>query len=371
MNPPHENSPHDEPGLPGVEHEAALVRNALELKALLVADGHGVPGALRLERIEAGISNETYLVRGVIEPCGGSIPAAGTWVFRRPPRDHVLPTAHDMEREFSTLRFLAGQCYAAPKPLSLFSGSSSLGSSYIMSWEAGRTLASARDTARLTPAERARASYEFIGALARLHQLDVTTYPRRSSSTTPFAARQLSVWRRQWEAGDPPPRLTRAFNDVAARLSSWAESRSAGTAAVLVHGDYRLDNTVFGDDFRLRAVLDWELATVGDPWCDLGLLLVYWAEAADDERARIGIAEGATQHPGFPTRHELIEYYASVGTTPPDDLDHYTALGYLKLAAIFQGVHARLRIRPQRGERFTTIADAIPRLLSLAGQACG
>jgi aminoglycoside phosphotransferase (APT) family kinase protein len=108
------------------------------------------------------------------------------------------------------------------------------------------------------------------------------------------------------------------------------------------------------------------MATVGDPWCDVGLLLVYWAEPADGERARIGVAEGVTQPPGFPTRRELLEHYARAGAALPDDLYRYVVLGYLKLAAILQGIHARLRIRPQPGDRFAGVGEAVPRLLALA-----
>lgn len=352
---------------PRAEPAAGLTADARALKELLEADGHRVPGSLRLERIEAGLSNETYLVNGFIQPRSRGLPAGDRWVFRRPPHEHRLPSAHDMEREFETLQFLAGPGYPAPKPLFLTRPDSPLGSAYVMSWEPGRTLASARDSGQLTPAQRARASYAFINALAWLHDLDVTGYPRRSRATAPFAARQLSVWRRQWRASDPAPELARSFDGVAAKLAPWAESRPTARVAV-VHGDYRIDNTILDDHFQVRAVVDWEMATVGDPLCDLGLLLVYWSEAGDGERARTGVAEGVTQAAGFPTRDELIAHYARISAIPPEDMDRYTALGYLKLAAIFQGIHARMQIRAQRSDRFATVTDAIPRLLALAEQ---
>jgi aminoglycoside phosphotransferase (APT) family kinase protein len=109
--------------------------------------------------------------------------------------------------------------------------------------------------------------------------------------------------------------------------------------AAIVHGDYRLDNTILGADGRVNAVLDWELCTLGDPLADVGLLMVYWSEAGDESPG--ALLEAATSLDGFPTRAELRARYAERSGRNVDQLDFYVAFGYWKLACILEGVYAR------------------------------
>jgi len=108
--------------------------------------------------------------------------------------------------------------------------------------------------------------------------------------------------------------------------------------ATIVHGDYRLDNTMLGDDGRVKAVLDWEICTLGDPLADVGLLMVYWSEAGDELSS---LPSSPTVLPGFPSRKEIADRYAERSGRDLSRLDFYVAFGYWKLACIIEGVYAR------------------------------
>jgi aminoglycoside phosphotransferase (APT) family kinase protein len=126
-----------------------------------------------------------------------------------------------------------------------------------------------------------------------------------------------------------------------------------GTA--IVHGDYRLDNVVVADDGTVRAVLDWEICTLGDAMADLGLLMVYWTEPGDPA-ALVGVTP--TAMPGFPRRSELVDWYATASNRQVDDLPYFMAFGYWKLACILQGVYARYAAGAAAGDRTSVDAFA-------------
>jgi aminoglycoside phosphotransferase (APT) family kinase protein len=149
------------------------------------------------------------------------------------------------------------------------------------------------------------------------------------------------------------------------RLIRWAQT-APRTTPTPVHGDYRFDNCVLDADMRVAAVLDWEMSTVGDPLCDLGMLLVYWSEPGSGAIAEIGLAEGITAHPGFPGRREVVERYALLTGRDVSDIAMYAALGYYKLAAILQGIYARHRSGLTVGEGFDHLGSRVPHLLTLA-----
>jgi aminoglycoside phosphotransferase (APT) family kinase protein len=136
-----------------------------------------------------------------------------------------------------------------------------------------------------------------------------------------------------------------------------------GTA--IVHGDYRLDNTVLGSDGRVRAVLDWEICTLGDPLADVGLLMVYWTEAGD-EAALLGVTP--TTVPGFPRRAEIRQRYQAASGRDLGRLDFYVAFGYWKLACILQGVYARYVGGATAGDRTSVegFATSVVRLAEMA-----
>jgi aminoglycoside phosphotransferase (APT) family kinase protein len=156
-----------------------------------------------------------------------------------------------------------------------------------------------------------------------------------------YVERQLKRWYRQFQgsqeqaaaagAGRPAPEVHEVHDLLAARVPEQRE-------VTIAHGDYRLDNTIVGLDGKLRAVLDWELCTLGDPLADLGTLMVYYPDATD---VRPGRPPATTSLPGFPTRVELQARYAERSGRDLADLDYYTAFGHWRLACIIEGVYAR------------------------------
>ena len=146
-------------------------------------------------------------------------------------------------------------------------------------------------------------------------------------------------------------------------ISPQGQHTSRDETAV-VHGDFRLDNTIVDvtGQGRIAAVLDWELSTLGDPLADLGLLLTYWHDRDDDERAQIAVAAGITTRKGFPTADQLAHRYASMAAL--DELPFYSALGAMKLAVILEGVHARHLTGTTVSDGYNNVGSAVPILVA-------
>jgi aminoglycoside phosphotransferase (APT) family kinase protein len=283
---------------------------------------------LRFELIAGGRSNLTY--RAV--DAGG-----GAFVLRRPPLHGVLPSAHDMGREHRIIAALHPTPVPVPRPLGLCEDATVTGAPfYVMDYVDGvipRDRQSAE--AELPASLRGAAASSLVEVLVTLHEVDVDAVGlgqlgRREG----YLERQLRRWGRQWEQSRT--RDLPVVGEVGARLA--ADIPPQGPATI-VHGDYRLDNVILSPaDGSVRAVLDWELCTLGDPLADVGLLLVYWTEP-DDPLAPL--RDPPTTLPGFPPRGALADAYAAASGRDLGDLDYYLAFGYWKLAVILEGVHAR------------------------------
>jgi aminoglycoside phosphotransferase (APT) family kinase protein len=205
------------------------------------------------------------------------------------------------------------------------------------------------ETARkvLNEEGRRRAGESLVDVLADLHAVDVDEVglgdlARRDG----YIERQLKRWYSQFRqsqegTGRPVPLVDEMHDLLASRVPDQV-------GAAIVHGDYRLDNTMLGDDGQCRAVLDWEICTLGDPLADVGLLMVYWAEPGDNDPA-LGIAPTAV--PGFPSRSEMRARYGDRSGRDVSELDFYVAFGYWKLACIVEGVHARYAGGAMGGDR--------------------
>jgi aminoglycoside phosphotransferase (APT) family kinase protein len=307
--------------------------------------------------ISGGKSNLTYRVA-----CD-----AGEVVLRRPPLGHVLPTAHDMAREFRVQSALHGTRVPVPRTLYLADSGGVLGVPfYVMERVVGHVCRNQLppgygDTA----AEREAIGGALIETLAYLHATDpaavgLADFGRGAG----FMERQLRRWSRQWEgskAADLP--ALDALRDELARTVP-------GQAAVaIVHGDYRLDNSVLHPTRpgQIVAVLDWEMSTLGDPFADLGALLAYWSEAGDDEvLAAARIIPPVTAAAGFPTRGEIVRRYAEITGFDVADIAWYRAFAYFKLAVVCQGVAARAAGGAMLGSGFED-AQAIVEPLVRAG----
>ena len=308
--------------------------------------------------IAGGKSNLTYRVA-----CD-----AGEVVLRRPPLGHVLPTAHDMAREYRVQSALHGTRVPVPRTLYLAGAGSVLGVPfYVMERVVGHVCrnqlpAGYGDTA----AERAQIGQALVETLARLHATDPAAAGLADFGRgTGFMERQLRRWSQQWEgsrSGDLP--ALEALRDELARTVP------PQPAVAIVHGDYRLDNTILHPTRpgRIVAVLDWEMSTLGDPLADLGALLAYWSEPGDDDvLAAARIIPPVTAATGFPNRGEIVRRYAEITGFDVTNVAWYRAFAYFKLAVVCQGVAARAAGGAMLGSGFDD-AQAIVEPLVRAGQ---
>lgn len=297
--------------------------------------GH-VAGAgedMTAELIAGGRSNLTFRVT---EPSGR------TWVLRRPPTGPLLPRAHDMRREYHiTSALWQHTAVPVPEPIALCEDESVLGVPfYVMGDVAGTVVRDPADAAALGEEVRAAAALRAVEVLAALHAVDIAAAGLADLGPHDgYVRRQLRRWLSQVEQSGDTEAITVLGEQQRALL---AATPSAPAGIALVHGDYRLDNLVVDpDDGTVRAVLDWEIATIGDPLADLASLLVYWDEP-HDKRAALGVP-GPTIVPGFPSRNDLASRYAETSGLDPDALDFYVAFAYWRLACVLHGVAHRYR----------------------------
>jgi aminoglycoside phosphotransferase (APT) family kinase protein len=259
------------------------------------------------------------------------------FVLRRPPLGNVLQSAHDMGREHRIISALAPTNVPVPTPLGFCDDVSITGAPfYVMEFVDGAILRDEDDVeARFTPAQRATIGDALIDALADLHALDPDAVGLGElGRRTGYVERQLRRWHAQFEQSKN--RDVPAIDEVHRRLSAHVPD-AARTS--IVHGDFRIDNCVIADDGSVAAVLDWELATLGDPLADLGLLMVYWIRPGNGGADVLIGSPTATD--GFPEHDALVARYVQRTGADVSRLDYYTALGYWKLACIAEGIHAR------------------------------
>ncbi|MHB8189783.1 MAG: phosphotransferase family protein [Ferrimicrobium sp.] len=260
-------------------------------------------------------------------------------ILRRPPAGKVLPTAHDMHREFRCIQALHPTGIPVPKPLGYTDDTSLIGAPfYLMEFIDGLIVRNATDAGELSREVRQTISNSLVDTLVRLHQLDPDTVGLGDLAPHEgYLTRQLARWSAQVNAQrDTDPATADSLDAVGVMLH--AHLPPPGRFGV-VHGDYRLDNVVLSPSGKVLAILDWEIATLGDTVADLGLLAVYWSSAHDTGPA----INDATTLPGFATRSELFERYGSATGTELSSLVYFQAFGYWKLACILFGVIARYR----------------------------
>ncbi|MFI7702104.1 phosphotransferase family protein [Nonomuraea sp. NPDC049480] len=309
----------------------------------------GGGGPLRLSLIQGGRSNLTYLMTDGIS----------RWVLRRPPLGTLTPSAHDMSREYRVVEALGPTGVPVPRAVLCCEDTAVIGVPFtIMSYVDGIVLRDG-DHAAALPADQARRCAEtLVDELVRLHSLDpgqigLDGFGRPAG----YLERQVRRWHGQW--GHVATRDLPAFHELHRRLALGTPAES-GTS--VVHGDYRLDNTIIdaADPGRMLAVVDWEMSTLGDPLADLGLLLVYWNPACEPV---LGVRHAPTANAGFPAGNELAERYAERSGRDISSLAFYQALGYLKLAVIAEGIHARSLAGQTVGAGFDAVGSAVPALL--------
>ena len=210
----------------------------------------------------------------------------------------------------------------------------------LMDFVDGRVIDSADRAAQLAADEASAICGALVDALADLHAIDPAAAGLESLGRPDgYLARQVGRWTKQWELT-----RTRDLADIdvlAAALASQVDDVPAMPGSI-VHGDFRIDNTILAADAPVvRAVLDWEMSTLGDPISDLAVMLVYWTDAGDTLRSAVPVAQHITDQPGFWTRAELVARYADHSGRSLDHLDFCAALACFKLAVIMESILAR------------------------------
>lgn len=312
----------------------------------------GTRPTLQASLLQGGRSNLTYLITD----------GERQLVLRRPPLGHVLPTAHDMAREFRVQTSLYGSSVPVAEQLLLCQDVDLIGAPfYIMEKVEGRVLRDESDALTLSPSEGERACSALVDILVALHSLDQNSIGLGDlGKPEGYLERQLQRWTYQLERSQM--RHLEGVEEIKRKL--WTSLPPSGRPTI-IHNDYRFDNLMFSenDAKRIVAVFDWEMATIGDPLADLGLLLVYWHDASDALRDQIPVARRITTQPGFWTRSEVASQYEAKSQRSVGLIGFYMLLGYFKLAVVLEGIYARHLMGKTLGEGFEDVGDAVPALI--------
>lgn len=287
-------------------------------------------GPLRFEKLTGGHSNFTYKVTDA---------AGGAFVLRRPPLGELLPSAHDMAREFTIISALWPTPVPVPEPIAFCDDPAVTGARfYCMGIVDGKSLYEAADVQAQVPEERRRdLSFSFIDVLADLHALDPDEIGLGGlGRKDAYVARQLKRWFASWNASQTPDVAGRSevaelHDELVAQLPEQGPAR-------LVHGDYGLHNCLSARGGFIAAVVDWEISTLGDPLADLAYALNSWIGPEDPPPVKPDVP---TLEPGFARRAELVERYASRTGADLSQLAYYSAFNHWKTFCILQGVYAR------------------------------
>jgi aminoglycoside phosphotransferase (APT) family kinase protein len=319
-----------------------------------------VPGGeteLTFSLISGGRSNLTYKVES----------ANGTWVLRRPPLGHVLPTAHDMAREYKVLSAVSKVGYPAPKPVALCEDSSVNDYPfYVMDYREGVIIAEELPAGYAeTPERRLAISKALVGTLVELHAIDYNAVGLGDFGRPEgYLERQVRRWGEQWARSE-----TRPLAEVAELIKRLNAAIPRSPAPTIVHGDYRLGNMMldFDDPGRVVAVLDWEMCTLGDPLSDVGYTLGYWGEEGDSQsQINARPTSSVTARPGFFTRQELVDEYGRLSGRDMSAIEFYQVLAYYKLGVITEGIHARFLAGETVGAGFEGYGERTENLMRFA-----
>lgn len=330
----------DPPGVDVAAFSAWLAEEHPELR--------GDTDRVEIELIDGGRSNLTYRVREGARPM----------VLRRGPLGHALATAHDMTREATVLRALAGTTVPVPEVLAA-SAEPVPGIDapfYLMTFVDGSVLRTRADNAALPEGGARELSFRLVDTLATLHSLPVervglSTFGRPDG----YLQRQLARWQRQLDAS-----RSRDLPEIDELAGLLARRMPEKSDAALLHGDFRLDNVVVDPGaVRIDAVLDWEMATVGDPLADLALFGFYWDLAENAQELARALPSAIDRSAGYPAFSELVARYAEVRGIAVPDLRWYSAFSAFKLAVIAEGIHYRYTLGKTAGDGFEAMGAAV------------
>lgn len=333
------------------ERPPLIVRKPLE--AYLDANGLG-DGELTATPIGEGHSNVTYLIeRG-----------DDAFVLRRPPRPPLPPSAHDMLREARLLSALEPTEVRTPRVLATCEDESILGVPfYVMEYLEGTVITHTVPEPLDNPEERRRTAEELIDALVEMHAADwracgLDTFAKH----TGYLERQVKRFTGLWEFSKTRelPAVQEVGDWLAANLPDTPET-------TIVHGDYRLGNTMFqhGAPAKLIAIFDWEMATLGDPLADLGYMTATWSRPDEGFGTTFDLTT-VTHAEGFPSREELIERYAEKSGRSVSDLRWYQALAIWKATVFMEGNYKRSLMGNSDDPYLKLFDEGVPQLAEAA-----
>jgi len=325
--------------------DTAPVREGEALDARALAAYLGAP-SVEVEQFPGGHSNLTYLVRA----------SGHEYVLRRPPLGPVAPKAHDMAREYAVLKAVHPHFPPAPEVYRLCEDPGVIGAVFFL-MERRRGVVIRGEVPEPWRAAAPAISRAFVDCLVALHAIDIASHGLAVlGHPEGYLERQVRGWTDRWRRAQTEelPEIEMAIRWLAERLPS-------SPPATLIHNDYKLDNLILdpADPTRIIAVLDWEMATVGDPLSDLGLTLCYWTLSAARERV-------VTTQPGWHSPTQIVDYYAACTGRDISRISYYEVLGIFKLAVILQQIYFRWVRGQTRDERFGTFDRRVRHLAAAA-----
>ncbi|MBM4761813.1 phosphotransferase [Bacillus sp. B15-48] len=309
---------------------------------------------LKVEQFNTGFSNLTYFIR------------SGDWeaVMRRPPAGPLPPKAHDMKRESDLLSRLHPVFPLVPKPYLFCEDTEVIGVPfYVMERKQGVVLNDKFPTGFTATNElRIGISNEVVDALAKLHTVDYEKVDlAKFGRPNGFIERQVQGWTNRY--------MKYKTDDIlyVDELAKWLNSNIPESQyASLIHNDYKLNNMLFSPDFtKVEAILDWEIATVADPFFDLGGALAYWLEPDDPDYLKESLPTVTTE-PGFLKRSEFIQKYAIQTGFEIPPMNFYIAFMYFKLAVALQQIYYRFKVGQTDDQRFAGFIVRVRNLMRSA-----
>lgn len=320
------------------------------LLGFLKDHGLDAPAELDAEPLGDGHSNVTFaLSTGV--------------VLRRPPRGPLPPSAHDVLREARLLAALEPTAVRTPRIHAVCDDPAVIGAPfYVMERVEGEVITDAVPPELDSDEQRRRIADELIDGLVELHAVDWDAVGLQNfAKPTGYLDRQLRRFAGLWEHN-----RTRDIPEIAQAGAWLKDNLPSSPQATIVHGDYRLGNTIYGAaaPARLNAILDWEMATIGDPLADVGYLMIHWLQA--DDRPNSFTLQAVTTRPGFPTRAQLVQRYERRSGRTVSELDFYVVLALWKAAVFMEGNYKRALQGSTDDPYLKTFGDAI---IELAGRA--
>ncbi len=301
-------------------------------------------------QFRSGASNLTYLLRY----------AGRDLVLRRPPVGTKAVSAHDMKREYLIQSRVQPHYPLVPKMIALCEDQSVMDSDfYVMDRVIGQIFR--RDIAQgLTATDISVLADSFINGLVKLHAVDSSILQELNKGPG-YVERQVHGWSKRYRSAHT--------DDVpnGERVMGWLDANKPDDVdSCIIHGDWRIDNIVFNlEEARIVGVLDWELATVGDPLMDLGSALAYWVDR-DDEPEFASLRRQPSHLPGMPTREEFVQRYLQLSGRACEDFTFYEIFGLFRLAVIIQQIWARYRAGQTTNPAFAGFGEAVKILINRA-----